>query len=800
MKAPLNWLKEYVAITSSADDIARRLTLAGLEVKDAQVIGGEWENIVVGQIVAIEPHPNADRLRLTTIDVGTEKMSVVTGAPNLRLNDKVAFARVGAQLTDPHTGEKFRLKSAKIRGVVSNGMACSEKELGISDEHEGIMILPADAPAGMPLTDYLGDVIFDLEITPNRADCLSIMGIAREIAALTGQPMHYPQTGYEETASSIEQQISVEITAPDLCPRYCASLISGVKLAPSPAWMQHRLQAYGMRPVNNIVDITNYVMLEYGQPLHAFDYSKIEGKKIIVRRAAGGESLVSLDGAQRVLSKDMLVIADASRPVAVAGVMGSANSEVTEQTSSILLEAANFKPASIYHTGHNLGLPSEARMRFERGIRAELAMHALKRATQLIVELAGGKAANGVIDVYPGKQEPKPISLSTKKIKRLLDVDLNLGQIESALTNLGFDCQKKSDSELLVTAPYWRNDIRLEVDLVEEVARITGYDKIPMTMLSQPIPRQNPAPILNLKQEIRHSLIGLGIQEIITYSLVGLDSLNKLTPEPRPLENTTLRVANPMTADQEYLRPNIRANLLAGFFANRRHEDGAIRLFELDKVYLKRAGDLPDERYMLCSVLGGPRAEKSWYGGGEPVDFFDAKGVVESLFDHLGLRVEFEKSNDESLHPNKQAAIVCAGQRLGVIGELHPKVLAAFEIAEPVYLFEVDVSSLTPCTVEHKRFQPIPKFPAVTRDIALVVDSGVTHKQMQDIIKSFPLVVHVTLFDVYSGEQVPPGKKSLAYRLAFQSPDHTLTDEEAGKVQQQILDRLSHELGATLRA
>ncbi len=800
MKAPLKWLKEYVAITSSADDIARRLTLAGLEVKDAQVIGGEWENIVVGQIVAIEPHPNADRLRLTTIDVGTEKMSVVTGAPNLRLNDKVAFARVGAQLTDPHTGEKFRLKSAKIRGVVSNGMACSEKELGISDEHEGIMILPADAPAGMPLTDYLGDVIFDLEITPNRADCLSIMGIAREIAALTGQPMHYPQTGYEETASSIEQQISVEITAPDLCPRYCASLISGVKLAPSPAWMQHRLQAYGMRPVNNIVDITNYVMLEYGQPLHAFDYSKIEGKKIIVRRAAGGESLVSLDGAQRVLSKDMLVIADASRPVAVAGVMGSANSEVTEQTSSILLEAANFKPASIYHTGHNLGLPSEARMRFERGIRAELAMPALKRATQLIVELAGGKAANGVIDVYPGKREPKPISLSTKKIKRLLDVDLNLGQIESALTNLGFDCQKKSDSELQVTAPYWRNDIHFEVDLVEEVARITGYDKIPMTMLSQPIPRQNPAPILNLKQEIRHSLIGLGIQEIITYSLVGLDSLNKLTPEPHPLENTTLRVANPMTADQEYLRPNIRANLLAGFIANRRHEDGAIRLFELDKVYLKRAGDLPDERYMLCSVLGGPRAEKSWYGGGEPVDFFDAKGVVESLFDHLGLRVEFEKSNDESLHPNKQAAIVCAGQRMGVVGEFHPRVLAAFEIAEPVYLFEVDVSSLTPCTVEHKRFQPIPKFPAVTRDIALVVDSGVTHKQMQDIIKSFPLVVHVTLFDVYSGEQVPPGKKSLAYRLAFQSPDHTLTDEEAGKVQQQILDRLSHELGATLRA
>jgi phenylalanyl-tRNA synthetase beta chain len=319
-------------------------------------------------------------------------------------------------------------------------------------------------------------------------------------------------------------------------------------------------------------------------------------------------------------------------------------------------------------------------------------------------------------------------------------------------------------------------------------------------MLSQPVPRQNPAPIHKLKQEIMHALIGLGVQEIVTYSLVGLDSLKKLTPEPLPIENTTLRVANPMTADQEYLRPNIRANLLAGFIANRRHEDGAIRLFELDKVYLKRAGDLPDERYMLCGVLGGPRAEKAWYGGGETVDFFDAKGVIESLFDHLGLKVDFEKSNDDSLHPNKQATIVCAGQKMGVIGEFHPKVLAAFEVAEPVYLFEVDVTSLTPCTVEHKRFQPIPKFPAVTRDIALVVDSGVTHKQILDIIKSFPLVVHVALFDVYSGEQVPQGKKSLAYRLAFQSPDHTLTDEEANTVQKQILDRLSKDLGATLRA
>jgi len=799
MKVPLKWLQEYIDITLSPSELANRLTMAGTEVKGIKVIG-DWESIVVGQIIAINPHPNADRLYLPTVDVGTEQLTVVCGAPNLAIGDKVAFAYAGAQLIDGHSGQVSRLKSAKIRGVVSNGMVCSEKELGISDIHEGIMVLPPEAKIGTPLAEYLGDVIFDLEITPNRPDCLSIIGIAREIAALTGQKLSLPDVEYDEIALSIDQQISVEIIAPDLCPRYCASLVTGVRVAESPKWMQQRLLACGMRPINNIVDITNYVMLEYGQPLHAFDYDKIKGKKIIVRRASGGEAIVSLDGVERVLSGDMLVIADEKAAVAIAGVMGGADSEVTEQTTSILLEAANFNPANIHFTGRILNMPSEACMRFERGIRPELTLPALKRATQLLIQLAGGKAAKGVVDVYPGKLEREPVLLSTAKLERLLGVEFSPDQIIEALTSLSFECKPASSkSEVLVTAPYWRSDIHQSVDLIEEVVRIIGYDEIPATMLSQPLPRQNPEPIINLKQEVRRSLIGYGFQEIITYSLTGMEMLNRLLPEAHPLKPMPLRLANPMTADQEYLRPNLRVNLLAALSENRKHEDGGIRLFELGRVYLPQPKDLPDEPEALCALLSGPRFEKSWPGGDDSLDFFDAKGVSESLLSRLGVEASFEPGSDESLHPNKQATIVIANNSLGVIGELHPKVLEAFEISGSAYLFEIDLTALLPFTVGHKIFQPISRFPAIVRDIALVVDDKITHRQIQDAIKSFSLVKRVSLFDVYAGEQVPPGKKSLAYRITFQSPTHTLTDEEIDKVQQQILDKLSDELGVTLR-
>ncbi len=800
MKVPLKWLQEYIDITLPPADLAERLTIAGSEVKGVQVIGGSWENILVGQIAAVNPHPNADRLRLPTVDLDTEQQTVVCGAPNLKVGDKVAFACVGAQLVDGHSGQIVRLKPAKIRGVVSSGMVCSEKELGISDNHEEILVLPAEAPVGTPLADYLGDVIFDLDITPNRPDCLSVIGVAREVAALTGQGLHLQKIEYEEEPLPVDQQISVEVAAPDLCPRYCASLITGVKIAKSPKWMQQRLLACGMRPINNVVDITNYVMLEYGQPLHAFDYQQIRGKKIIVRRAGSDEIVVTLDGVERVLSEDMLVIADEEGAVAIAGIMGGAESEVTQETASILLEAASFNPASIHYTSRVLRLPSEACMRFERGISPELTLPALRRATQLIMRLAGGKAARGLVDVYPGKQEHEPILLSTNQVERLLGVEFNLDQIVRTLASLGFECKTASASEVRITAPYWRSDISQAADLIEEVARIIGYDKIPTTMLGQPLPRQNPEPIIGLKRKAREHLTGYGFQEVITYSLTSLDMLNKLLPESHSLEPMPLRMANPMTVDQEYLRPNLRANLLAALSANRKHEDGGIRLFELGRVYLPRHNDLPDEPEVLCSILSGPRFEKSWPGGDELLDLYAAKGVVENLLNQLSVSANFEEYGDESLHPSKQASIVVADCKVGVVGELHPKVVEAFEISGAVYLFEINLTALLPYTIGHKMFQPIPRFPAIVRDVALVVDAGITHRKVVDIIQSFPLVNRVTLFDVYTGEQVPSGKKSLAYRIAFQSPTHTLTDDEIDRVQQQILSKLSQELGATLRS
>jgi phenylalanyl-tRNA synthetase beta chain len=525
MKVPLNWLKDYVDVTLPAGELAQKLTMAGFEVAEIITTGGSWENVVVGRITAVNPHPNADRLRLATVDLGKESETVVCGAPNLNVGDKIAFARSGARLINPYDGKVEELKPAKIRGVVSRGMICSERELGISENHEGILVLGAEAKVGTPLAEHMGDTVLDIDVTANRPDCLSVVGIAREVAALTGQEMHIPEISHQETASPIDGQVTIKIEDPDLCPRYCASLITGVKIAESPAWLQERLTAAGQRPINNVVDITNYVMLEYGQPLHSFDYVTLRKKQIIVRRAGEGENFFTLDETERKLSHEMLTIADGEGTVAIAGVMGGLNSEVTESTHAILLEAASFKAASIHYTSRTLGLTSEASMRFERGISAGMTIPALKHATQLIAELGGGKVARGIVDVYPGKKGPVPITITAEKTGRVLGLKVSRETIINTLTSLGFDCQGDGQ-KITVTAPYWRSDIRLDVDLIEEVARIVGYDKIPATLLADTIPPQNPAPVLDLKKKIRRYLTGYGFQEIITYSLIGLDKLS----------------------------------------------------------------------------------------------------------------------------------------------------------------------------------------------------------------------------------------------------------------------------------
>jgi phenylalanyl-tRNA synthetase beta chain len=802
MKVPLNWLKDYTDVVLPPAELAGKLTLAGFEVAEIITTGGSWDNIVIGQISAVSPHPNADRLRLATVDLGKEQETVVCGAPNLNVGDKIAFARVGARLINPYNGRIEELKPAKIRGVVSRGMICSEKELGISDSHEGIMVLGGEAKIGTALAEYLGNTVLDIDVTANRPDGLSVVGIAREVAALTSQKVHLPEIRYEETGDPIDKQISIEIIDADLCPRYCASLITGVKIGESPAWLQERLIAAGQRPINNVVDITNYVMLEYGQPLHSFDYARLRKKRIIVRRAKDGESFDTLDGTERQLSGDMLTITDGEGTVAIAGVMGGLNSEVRESTMSVLLEAASFKAASIHYTSRSLGLTSEASMRFERGISAGLTIPALRHATQLVAELGGGKTAPGIIDVYPGKKETSPITLTTEKASRVLGMDISQETILRTLTALGIEC-RADGSRITATAPDWRSDIQLDVDLIEEVARIIGYDEIPMTMLSVPIPRHDPEPILGPRKRIRQNLTGGGFQEIVTNSLTSRGLLNNLTPGARPAEPTPLAVVKPLTTDQECLRTSLRANLLTALAANRRHEEGGIRLFELGKIYLPRENDLPEEPDVLCGVMSGNRVGRSWLGGDGAMDFFDVKGVVEGLFGSLGTEISFTNSSDVGLHPARQAAIAVKKDgktaKIGVIGELHPKVADVFELDGPVALMEINVTELLPFAGDYKMFQPIPRFPSTVRDIALVVDTAISNQRIADIIKSFPLISQVILFDVYSGKQVAAGKKSLAYRLVYQSPEHTLTDEEVNKVQEKILAKLAKELGTTLR-
>ena len=786
MKVSLNWLKQYVDVKLPAAEVANRLTLGGIEVKSTNVIGANWEGIIVGQILEVQQHPNADRLHLVTLDLATRTETVVCGAPNVAVGAKIAYAPIGTKMIDGHTGKTEVLKPAKIRGVASNGMCCSEKELGISENHEGIIILSPETTVGTPLMDVLGDAIFNLEVTPNRPDCLGMTGIAREIAATTGSAFHLPDATYAEADVPITGRVSVEIQDSDLCPRYSASLITGIKIGPSPEWMQKRLISYGMHPINNIVDITNFVMLEYGQPLHVFDYEKIQGKGIIVRRAKSGEKITSLDGVERNLNREMLVISDKERAVAVAGIMGGANSEVSESSTSILLESASFKPTSVHYTGRTLGMPSEACVRFERGISPEMTAPALKRATQLMVEYGGGQAAQGIIDVYPGKTERKPIRLTTADFKRTMGLEYSLEQIETSLTALGFTCQAdKAGSWVIVRAPYWRSDINIPVDVIEEVARIVGYEQIPTTLLPQAIPMQKPAPITALKRRVRNLMTGYGFQELVSFSLTSMDVLVKLSPESKKPEPLPVHIANPASIEQEYLRPNLRAGLLAALTLNKAFIDEGLKLFELGKVYLNRNENLPEEPDMLCGVICGPRSERWWQGAGEPADFFDAKGVAEGLLQQLGITAKFEKSTDGNLHPANQAAVTVDGKQIGVLGELHPAVKEHFELTQPVFLFEINIPALLPL-MKDKVYRPIPKFPATVRDIALVVDSGVTHQQILETMKGFSLVTDVALFDVYSGGQIPAGKKSMAYRLTFQSADKTLTDQQVNGVQQAI--------------
>ena len=798
MKVPLSWLREFVDIDLPPEELAHRLTMAGTEVGSVDVIGGMWDNVFVARVASIDPHPNADRLNLATVSLHGEQVTVVCGAPNIAAGQAVAFARVGARLVDPRTGNVETLRAATIRGVESAGMVCSERELALGDDHAGILVLPDDAPVGTPLSDYLGDVIFDLEVTPNRPDCMSVLGIAREVAALTGATLREPDLSYAEVGDPVEGVLNVEIADPALCPRYTASVIRDIRVGPSPRWMQDRLAKAGQRSINNVVDVTNYVMLEFGQPLHAFDFDTIAESRIVVRPAGEQEPFVTLDDAQHDLRPPMLVIADGGRSVALAGIMGGLNTEMTDATTSVLLESANFNPVNTRRTSQALRLRSESSSRFEKGLQPELAEAALRRATQLILELAGGTACRGIADAYP-QPSPRPsVRFTLARLRKVLGVDMDVSHVQGILTALGFGVTSASDGAMQVEVPYWRSDIAQEDDLVEEVARITGYDELPTTMLSTPVPHRSPQPERDTRERVRDLMVECGMQETISYSLTSAALLELTQPAdaPRPLS-----VANPMSGEFEFLRTTLRSGILTTLAANRQQARDGVRLFEMGRVYLPREADLPLERETLVGVLAGPRSPESWLGGNERMDFFDAKGVVEMLMGRLRLPCEFRPADDSTFLPGRCAAVLSGADVVGVIGEVHPRTLELFEVAsEAVALFELDVDALARAvSTEPVHYRPIARYPGALRDLAVVLDAGVPAAQVQAIIDREALVSQATLFDVYEGAGVAAGKRSLAYRVLFQAADRTLVGDEVSRAMTDIVAALEREVGASLR-
>ena len=799
MKIPLSWLRDYVDLDLPANELAQRLTMAGVEVGEVDLIG-DWKECFVGQVTSVRPHPQADRLSLCRVNTGSEEVEVVCGAPNVAAEQKICFARPGANLFNAHSGKQEPLKPARIRGVVSLGMICSELELGLGDDHTGIIVLPDDAPVGAPLDGYLGDTILDLEVTPNRLDCLSILGVAHEVAALTGVTVREPEIGYPEEGIPVSEAVTISIADPDLCYRYTASLIKGVKVGPSPAWLQARLTKVGLRPINNVVDVTNYVMLEYNQPLHAFDYDRLKDSTIIVRRAQAGETLVTLDGVDRKLNTQVLVIADGHDPIGIGGVIGGANSEIGTNTTSVLLESANFDGINNRQTAQNFRLRTDATLRFEKGLRPELAPIALRRATQLIQQVTGGSVAPGIIDVFPETQGfPKTVGLTTGRLKKVLGMDVDLDTVERVLGSLGFQTERQGPDAVEAAIPYWRNDVTIEDDLVEEVVRILGYDSVPVTMLSTPIPYQRADPKRRLVELLKDTLVATGMQEVISYPLISSDDLEKV--DPRDTSNTYLKIANPLNSMEDCLRPSLRPSLLRTLASNQGHGEGPFRLFEVGRVFEPRPDELPHEQEMVCGILVGRRLEPSWLEGSESLGFYDAKGVVEGLLQRLGVAAEYEPGQDPYFRPGRRAKVVADGAVLGVVGEVHPTIAEKFDIrAEPVAFFELHLDILLEALPKAGQlFARLARFPAANRDLALVVPADVPAARVHGIIVRHRLVDHADLFDIYTGENVPPGTKSLAFHLSFQARDRTLTTEEVNRSLEGLMRSLEREVQATLR-
>jgi phenylalanyl-tRNA synthetase beta chain len=840
MKVPLSWLKEYVDIDLSLEDLARVLTMVGLEVDEVKVIGlpipsGEkrefkftglsWdpEKFVVAQIDEVMPHPNADRLTLCKLNDGHQDLVVLTGAPNLYPYKgqgplakpiKVAYAKEGARLYDGHQPGQVitTLKRAKIRGVDSFSMVCSEKELGISEEHEGIIMLDEDAPTGMPLADYMGDAVYDVSILPNMIRNACVMGVAREIAAVTGKTLRKPVTTVPVDGPSIEGKAFIDITDPELNSRFVVGLIQGVEPRPSPYKVQLRLRLAGMRPINSIVDATNYVMLELGEPLHAFDYDVLvkrangQAPTIITRAAYPGEVLTTLDGVERKLDPFTIMVTDTAGSLSLAGVMGGMESEVTDATRNVLLEGASWNFINIRKTVSAQKLPSEAGYRFSRNIHPALAKEGVLVGMDRLAAWSGGQISTGLVDVYPKLVVDPEIEITTEDVKRLLGVSLTAEEISGVLSGLEFKCLVDGEKISVKTPPH-RMDIGEGVvgkaDLMEEIARIYGYDRIPATRLSAELPMQRSNVLYELEEHLRDILASLGLYEVITYRLTAPEREARL--DLSPVERNYIRLANPITPERSVMRQSLLASVLEIMEKNTRLSE-RLAFFEIGPIYLPVEGEeLPAEPERLVITLSGLRHQTAWDIKEEAkMDFFDLKGVLEALTDSLHLpAVVFEVGENASLHPGKTALIKSGETLLGVFGELHPQVKERYDLPNtPVLVAELDVMAILKAVQGRHEVQAVPVFPPILEDIAVVVDEEVSAEKIVAAIKQGggKMLTDVRLFDVFRSEQVGAGKKSMAYALTYQAPDRTLTDVESTQIRQRIIRRLEQEVGGKLRS
>ena len=799
MRVPISWLKEYVSFEDSPRGLADRLTFSGTEVEGIETIGATYDGIVVGEVLQVDRHPNADKLTLCAVNFGAGRLTVVCGAPNVRAGGKYPFAPSGTTLP---TG--LKLKKAKIRGVESEGMLCAEDELGLSKDHAGLMELDAAWAPGTPLSEVLGppETVLDLEITPNRPDCLCMIGIAREVAAMYGVPLKLPAIEFTEAGAPASASTRVDVEDTDGCPRYTARILRGVKIGPSPAWMKRRLEAAGVRSINNVVDITNYVMLECGQPLHAFDQTLLREGRIVVRRARAGDQLATLDGIGRPLNETSLLIADAERPVALAGIMGGAGSEIQDTTTTVLLESASFKPAGIRATSRRIGLSTESSYRFERGVDAAIAEWASRRAAQLMQQCASAEIAPGVVDVYPAPRAPQTVNCRYGVLQSVLGIPVEAARVQQIFNALELTVVKTDETSCTVKIPTFRGDVEREIDLAEEFARIHGLDKIPTpSPRAELVPGADDRPIQAL-QLLRDRLAGLGLTEIMNYSFVSdalLDLLDRQDTARR------VRLPNPISADHALLRNSLVPQMLETLGRNAARQVREATLFEMGRVFFPDAQGRATEETRVAVGLMGP-AGRTGMDRHNPVTeedmFLWAKGLWESLTRALRTpALGYETAETAWTEPGKAVALKVSDQRVGLLGLVKSHLRKEWRISEPVAVLEFTPEPLLTELFKPRSFTAVAAYPSVSRDMALVVNQSIRHENIEEIIKKHATkdLESVVLFDIFSGEGIGAGKKSLAYSLTYRSLERTLTDEDANRYHETVKSALKRELEVEIR-